>query len=120
MPASDLMGRSLAVLNKVAGSRVLDRLGLRRPVERAVLHGARGGFRTFGAATRTFGAATRTLGAANRTFAAAQRRATPERPRPAAARGVFDLTPTDEQQLIRDISREFAAGELRPAAAVAD
>jgi hypothetical protein len=106
MPAPDLMGRSLAMLNKAAGSRMLDRLGLRKPLERAVFHGARGGFRTLGAATRV--------------FAAAPRRAAPERPRPAAARGVFDLTPTDEQQLIRSISREFAAGELRPAAAEAD
>ena len=106
MPARDLMGRGLAVLNKAAGSGVLDRLGLRKPMERAVFHGARGGLRTLGAATRT--------------FAAAQRRAAPERPRPAATRALFDLTPTDEQQLIRDISREFAAQQLRPAAAEAD
>src|SRR5262245_41328075 len=106
MPARDLMGRGLAVLNKAAGSRALDRLGLRQPMERAVFHGTRGGFRALGAATRT--------------FAAAQRRAAPERPRPAAGRALFDLTPTDEQQLIRDISREFAAQQLRPAAADAD
>ncbi|HEY3716790.1 MAG TPA: acyl-CoA dehydrogenase family protein [Jatrophihabitantaceae bacterium] len=102
----DLMGLSLTGLNKAAGSRLLDRLRLRKPVERVVFHGARTGFRAVGAATRT--------------FTAAKRRATPERPRQAAERGLFDLTPTDEQQMIHDLSREFADEQLRPAAAAAD
>jgi alkylation response protein AidB-like acyl-CoA dehydrogenase len=103
------MGLALAGLNKLAGSRVLDRLRLRKPAERAVQAGARTGFRAVGAATRTFTAANR------RTTAGVA-----ERPRPAAQRGLFDLTPTDEQRMIRDISREFAAEQLRPAAASAD
>jgi alkylation response protein AidB-like acyl-CoA dehydrogenase len=100
------MGLALAGLNKLAGSSVLDRLHLRKPTERVVHAGARSGFRAVGAATRT--------------FAAAKRRAAPERPRNAERRGLFDLTPTDEQRMIRDISREFAAEQLRPAAATAD
>ena len=104
--ARNPMGLSLAALNKVAGSRVLDRLRLRKPAERVIFRGARTGFRTVGAVTRT--------------FSAAQRRRAPQRPRPAEPRGLFDLTPTDEQRMIRDISREFAAEQLRPAAASAD
>ena len=103
------MGLALAGLNKLAGSTLLDRLRLRKPTERAVQAGARAGFRAVGAATRT--------------FTAAKRRATAgvaERPRSAERRGLFDLTPTDEQRMIRDISREFAAEQLRPAAASAD
>lgn len=100
------MGLALTGLNKLAGSTVLDRFHLREPAERAVHAGARGGFRAVGAATRT--------------FTAVQRRAAPERPRSAGQRGRFDLTPTDEQQLIRDISRRFAAEQLRPAAPAAD
>ena len=62
----DAMGVGLAALNKLAGSGVIDRLGLRTPLERAVYQGARTGFRT--------------VGVANRTFAAAQRRRQAERP----------------------------------------
>jgi alkylation response protein AidB-like acyl-CoA dehydrogenase len=104
--ARDLMGLSLAALNKLAGSSVLDRLRVRKGAERVVFTGARTGFRAVGAATRA--------------FSAAKRRAAPERPHAAEPRRLFDLTPTDEQQMIRDISREFAAEQLRPAAALAD
>jgi alkylation response protein AidB-like acyl-CoA dehydrogenase len=38
----------------------------------------------------------------------------------AAKTGGFDLTPTDEQTLMRDTARKFAADVLRPAASAAD
>jgi alkylation response protein AidB-like acyl-CoA dehydrogenase len=100
------MGVGLAALNRLAGVPLIDRLRLRRPIERAVFEGSKAGFRT--------------VGAANRTFAAAKRRNRPERPGTAPARELFDLTPTDEQQMIVEATREFAAEQLRPAAAAAD
>jgi alkylation response protein AidB-like acyl-CoA dehydrogenase len=100
------MGVGLAALNRLAGVAAIDRLKLRRPIERAVYRGSRAGFRG--------------VGAANRTFAAVQQRGKPERPGTAAGRDLFDLTPTDEQQMIVDATREFAAEQLRPSAASAD
>lgn len=104
--AGDPMAAGLAVLNRLAGARALDRLRLRKPVERGVYQATRTGFRTAGAATRT--------------FAAARRQLAPVRPPAAARRSLFDLTPTDEQRMIQHAAREFAAEQLRPAAAAAD
>jgi alkylation response protein AidB-like acyl-CoA dehydrogenase len=102
----DVMGAGLAVLTKLAGTRAIDRLRLRRPTEKAVYAASRAGFST--------------LGAANRTFAAAQRRGKPERPASAGEPSLFDLNPTDEQTMIVAATREFADEQLRPAAAAAD
>ncbi|MFB9432461.1 acyl-CoA dehydrogenase family protein [Streptoalloteichus tenebrarius] len=100
------MGLGLALVNRVAGASVLDRLGLRKPVERMAFEATRAGFRTLGAATRSF-QAVRQLGQPVRLPAAGER-------------GLFDLTPTDEQRMIRETVVEFAAEQLRPAAADAD
>jgi alkylation response protein AidB-like acyl-CoA dehydrogenase len=102
----DAMGIGLAALNRLAGVAVLDRLNLRKPIERAVFNASKASFRG--------------VGAANRTFAATQKRSRPERPGTAPGRDLFDLTPTDEQQMIVGATREFAAEQLRPAAAEAD
>ncbi|MEU6642146.1 acyl-CoA dehydrogenase family protein [Saccharomonospora sp. NPDC046836] len=90
------MGFGFAALTRLAGSTLLDRTGLRKPVQNAVAAATRTGFR------------------------AATRLAKPARLAPAEGTGLFDLTPTDEQQLIVDTVGEFAAEELRPAAAEAD
>ena len=50
----DPMGIGLAVLNRIASSPTLDKLGLRRATERAVYQGAKSGFQAVGAAGRTF------------------------------------------------------------------
>ncbi|WP_375477109.1 acyl-CoA dehydrogenase family protein [uncultured Jatrophihabitans sp.] len=100
------MGLGLAALNRLAGIAAIDRLKLRGPIERAVFETSKAGFRG--------------VGAANRTFAAAQRRNRAERPANAPGRDLFDLTPSDEQQMIVEATREFAAEQLRPLAAEAD
>ncbi len=102
----DAMGFGLAALNRLAGSPLLDRAGLRKPVENFVATATRQGFRAAGAAQRTFKATTR-LGK-------------PARLAPATDTGLFDLTPDDEQQMIVETVSEFAAEQLRPAAAEAD
>ena len=102
----DAMGVGLAALSRLAGVAAIDRLKLRKPLERAVYRGSKAGFRG--------------VGAANRTFAAVQQRSKPERPGTAPGRELFDLTPTDEQQMIVDATREFAAEQLRPIAGLAD
>lgn len=102
----DAMGVALAVLNRIAGARLVQRLGLTKPIERGVFQATRTGFRTLGAATRS--------------FKAVQQLGKPARLEPVAERGLFDLTPDDEQRMIRDTVAEFAEERLRPAAAEAD
>jgi alkylation response protein AidB-like acyl-CoA dehydrogenase len=100
------MGVGLAALNRLAGVAVIDKLKLRKPIERAVFQGSKAGFRG--------------VGVANRRFAAVQKSSRPERPNTPSGRDLFDLTPTDEQKMIVDATAEFAAEQLRPAAAQAD
>ncbi|MBE7188631.1 acyl-CoA dehydrogenase family protein [Jatrophihabitans endophyticus] len=102
----DQMGVALAGLNKLAGLPVIDRLGLRKQLEKLVYVGAKQGFRT--------------VGVANRTFAGVAQRGKPERPRTGSGSGLFDLEPDDEQKMIVEATREFALEQLRPAAAAAD
>lgn len=96
----------LRTLNRLASSEIIDRLGVRQPAER-FLHGA----------SKT---TVRTAARAGRTFAAAQRLATPARQPRARTRQLFDLTPTDEQQMLTEAVRDFALSRLRPAALEAD
>jgi hypothetical protein len=100
------MGVGLAALNRLAGVSAIDKLKLRKPIERAVYEGSKAGFRG--------------VGVANRTFATVQKRGKPHRPGPAAGRDLFDLTPSDEQKMIVEATRDFAAEQLRPIAAQAD
>jgi alkylation response protein AidB-like acyl-CoA dehydrogenase len=102
----DIMGAGLAALNKVASAGIIDRLGLRKPAEKVVYEASRTGFKT--------------LGKANRTFASVAKRGTAERLPNSGERGLFDLNPTDEQLMIVAATAEFAAEQLRPAAAAAD
>jgi len=100
------MAAGLRALNRFASSPVVDRLGLREPAER-FLHGA----------SRT---TVRTAASAGRTFAAAQKLASPERQPRSKPSDLFDLTPSDEQQMLRESVRNFALEKLRPAAQKAD
>ena len=100
------MGVGLRALNWLAGSDLLDRIRLRKGVERALFQGTKGGFRT---AT-----------AAGRTFKAAQQLGKPARQARGKSKGLFDLTPDDEQQMFQEAGRSFAAAEIRPAALAAD
>jgi alkylation response protein AidB-like acyl-CoA dehydrogenase len=100
------MAVALRGLNRLAGSPVLDRVGLRKPIEKLVYTGARNGFRAAGASSRT--------------FAAAARLGKPARLGPRSSTGLFDLRPDDEQQMLRDSFRDFARERIRPAAGGAD
>jgi len=105
--ARDPIGYAVAALSRLAQSDVLDRLGLRKQTESAVYSATRGGFRT--------------ITAAGRTFAKAGKKGDPgSRPTLATAPGVFDLTPSEDEQLLVDVIAELAAEVLRPAAAEAD
>ncbi|HWU68087.1 MAG TPA: acyl-CoA dehydrogenase family protein [Stenotrophobium sp.] len=104
--ADNAMGVGLKALNRMAGLPLIDRLGLRKTSERVVYQATRAGFRVAGAAARSFSGARKLL--------------KPVRPGRSAGRDLFDLTPSDEQQMMRDAVRDFALEQLRPAAAQAD
>ena len=100
------MGVALRTLNKLAGSSLLDRIGIRKQFERMVFTTTKGGFRSATTAARTFKASQK-LGKPARQKTGQGAR--PVRPRP-----------DDEQQMFQEAVREFAAEKVRPAAHEAD
>jgi alkylation response protein AidB-like acyl-CoA dehydrogenase len=104
--ADRAMGIGLRGLNWLAGSDLLDRIRIRKGVERALFQGTKSGFRT---AT-----------AAGRTFKSAQQLGKPARQPRAKSKGLFDVTPDDEQAMFQEAGRAFAADQIRPAAKAAD
>ncbi|HEY6549593.1 MAG TPA: acyl-CoA dehydrogenase family protein [Solirubrobacterales bacterium] len=100
------MGLGLRWLNKLAGSDLLDRIRIRKQVERALFNTTKNGFRS---AT-----------AAGRTFKAAQRLTGPARQSPSKPRALFDISPDDEQQMLQEGVRDFAEAKVRPVAKQAD
>jgi len=100
------MGLGLRALNRLAGSDLLDRIHIRRGVERALFQGTKNGFRS---AT-----------AAGRTFKAAQKLGKPARQAKGSSKSLFDVTPDDEQQMFQEAGRAFAEEKIRPAALEAD
>ncbi len=103
----DAIGLAVAALNKIASIPALDRFGLRKPTERAVYEATKSGFRAIGAASRTFERRGKKGG-------------TPKRPASASGSGVFDLTPTEDEQMLVDVVTEFATEVVRPVAAEAN
>jgi len=103
----DPIGIAVAALNRVAQSELIDRLRLRRTTEQVVFSTTRSGFKVAGAASRT--------------FAKKGKRGAPGVHVPAVnPTGVFDLTPTEDEQMLVDVVSEFAAEAVRPAAAEAN
>src|SRR5918996_6340796 len=105
-PAERSMGIGLRALNRLAGLELPDRIGARERVERALHAASRNGFRA--------------AGAAGRTFAAVQKLGKPARQARGERTDLFDITPTDEQQMMREAVGDFALAKLRPAAQDAD
>lgn len=100
------MGVGLRALGWLAGSDLLDRIRIRKGVERALFQGTKSGFRTATAASRT--------------FKSAQKLGKPARQAPSKSKGLFDLTADDEQQMFEEAGRSFAEEKIRPAALAAD
>src|SRR5947209_7633540 len=96
----------LKALNRLAGSDLVDRFGLRQPAERLLHEVSKNTMRT--------------AAQAGRTFAAAQKLSRPARQPRGPRTDLFDLTPTDEQQMLRESVRDFALAKLRPAGEHAD
>ena len=103
----DPIGFAVAALSRVAQSDLIDRLGLRKQAEQAVFTVTRSGFKT--------------MTTASRGFTKAGKKGKPGVRVPAAApKGVFDLTPTEDEQMLVDVVTEFADEVVRPSATEAD
>ena len=98
----DPMGIGLQVLNRIASMPAIDRLGLRKTTEKAVYHGTKSGFQT--------------VGAVNRAFKQVRSSGKPTRLARTKDTGVFDLSPTEDQQMIVEVITDFANEVLRPGA----
>ena len=100
------MGLGLRWLGRLAGSDLLDRLRIRKSLERTLYNGTKNGFRS---AT-----------VAGRTFKAAQQLGKPARQTTGKPRSLFDITPDDEQQMLQEGVRDFTEAKVRPVAKQAD
>ena len=100
------MGLGLKAIRQIAGLQIIDKVGLRGPAERALYVVTKNGLSA--------------ADSAGRRFAAVQGKGKAGRPKSASSSGLFDLTPDEDQQMIVEAMKEFAAAELRPAALAAD
>lgn len=99
------IGAAMRVLTSFTGSDFAQKYGLADPVNRVAYQGTKTGFQT--------------LGAASRAFAKASGDGKPKRPA-TVNKGLFNLNPDDEQQMIAETVKDFATEILRPAAYEAD
>ncbi|MFW2388944.1 MAG: acyl-CoA dehydrogenase family protein [Polyangiales bacterium] len=97
---NEMMGSSLRVLSRIADSPLVERLGLEDRAQKLVYEGARRAAETAVRAAKRFSA-----------------KRSSDRPRPSKK---FDLSLSEEQQLMRDTLRRFAEEALQPAAREAD
>jgi alkylation response protein AidB-like acyl-CoA dehydrogenase len=91
----------LSVLNRLAGSEIIDRFGLRGPAQAMAYQAVKNGFSIGDAASKRFKSLTKLAQA--------------EHLPPAATRELFDLTFTEEQDMIRDSAQRVAKEYLRRA-----
>ncbi len=108
MPSLDETGMKLGLraLNGLAGLEALDRFGLRKPVERVLYR-----------ASKTSAATATRVG---RSWGGGPKLSKTARPAPTRRSDLFDLTPTDEQQMLRESFAAFAKERMRPVALDAD
>ncbi|MED5432045.1 MAG: acyl-CoA dehydrogenase family protein [Pseudomonadota bacterium] len=105
--AKDAVGYALTALNRLASSDVLDKLGMRKSVERLAYTLTKGGFQVITTTART--------------FKSSKPGSKPERLNaPGHTKDLFDLGVTEEQQMIRDSVQAFATEVLREQAEHAD
>jgi hypothetical protein len=93
MNANQIQGMGLNVLSRFAQSEWPDRFGVRKPIERLLYSGSKAGFQLIGVAARQF--------SKGPSLDKAQRL-------PAASKGLFDLSLSEEQQMMRETLQRFA------------
>ena len=97
----------LRLITRAGSLPMLQNPDIRRTVEHLLYRGSRSAFVALDAAAR-------------RSFPARPGRGAPTRTAAATPRREFDLTPTEDQEMIRSAAAELATDVIRPAAAQAD
>lgn len=105
--AKDAVGYALGAMNKLASSDILDKVGLRKIIERLAYTLTKTGFRVLTTTARAF-KATQKLDKPQRLHA------------PGQTTDLFDLNITEEQQMIRDSVKSFSTEVLRDRGEAAD
>lgn len=101
--ASNPMGAGISSLRRLSQSRLVHALHLHKPLEKLVFHGTKASINTLEG------------------FSGKSKSKNPQRlNKPDAGKALFDLTPTEDQQMFCDAVERLAADLVRPAAADAD
>lgn len=109
---SRTLGKSMRLLNELASSKVVEQLGLSSSLERILYRGSRAAVSAAVEVEKRARPMVKVLSPARMNEAAKD--AQPARS------DLFDLTPTDSQELVRDSMQRFARERLRPSALAAD
>ncbi len=116
-PGRDAIGAAMRIVSSIAHSDFAKKRNLTDKIDRVVFESTKTGFKT--------------LGAANRQFKKVKGTGKPQRPTEEAQaaqaaadeakqKKMFDLTPTDDQQMIVETLKKFAESRLRDVAAKCD
>lgn len=96
-------GFGLSLVTRIAGSEVLDQFKLRKLVEKSLYQGSKAGFKTLSQTQKIF-----------KTAPLKKQRL------PSQQKSLFNLSLTEEQQMLTDVMQQFAQEVLYPLAAQAD
>lgn len=122
-PGRDAMGAAMRFITSITGSDFAQKYDLGPKIDRVVYQSTKSGFKTLGAANRQFkkmsGGGKPQRPAKEAQAANAGEDASVE-PAKTPQKKLFDLTPSDDQQMIVETVKEFAESRLRDAAMKCD
>ncbi|MGO1379713.1 MAG: acyl-CoA dehydrogenase family protein [Corynebacterium sp.] len=110
----DAIGTAMRVLTRFTGSDLATKYGLSEKVDRVAYESTKGGMRTLGAINRQFKKSKGSGKPVRLEAQGSEGDASTEPKKPAKV--VFDLTPTEDQEMLVSAVREFAEEQLRPVA----
>ena len=120
----DATGAVMRVLTRFTGSDLAQKYGLGEKVDRVAYESTKGGMRTLGAINRQFKKSKgsgKPVRLENQPTDAAEGGAAAESAESSKpAKVLFDLTPTEDQEMLVGAVREFAEDQLRPVASEAN
>lgn len=122
-PGRDAIGAAMRFITSITGSDFAQKYDLQPTIDRVIYQSTKSGFKTLGAANRQFkkvAGSGKPQRPARDAQAAAPDGAASAEPAKTPSKKLFDLTPTEDQQMIVETVKEFAESRLRDAAAKCD
>lgn len=110
----DATGAVMRVLTRFTGSDLAQRYGLGEKIDRVAYESTKGGMRTLGAINRQFKKSKGSGKPVRLETQASEAEGAENAARPTKV--LFDLTPTEDQEMLVGAVREFAEDQLRPVA----